>query len=167
MDYPMPQENNAYDLSNLPEPSNLTGPKGIPLAAIVELKRKNLTNSQIAKILGCHPSNISIRCKEIEITKKYVENKSFLIRHLERRVYDNFTDGKLKKSTAQQLGVLYGIIYDKGQLEEGLSTQNMGYADALRARDVVKMTLEELQAIYKQRQSDAAIDISPALDTQG
>jgi hypothetical protein len=139
------------DLINLPAPSRYTGPKGIPLAAIVELKEKQLTNSQIAKILGCHPSNISIRCQEIETTKKYVENKAFLIRHLERRVYDNFTDAKLKKANAQQLGILYGTIYDKGQLEEGGSTQNVMYADAIKARDQHKMDLDKLREIHKQR----------------
>jgi predicted transcriptional regulator len=143
----------------------------IPLEAIIELAEKNNSQTHIAKILGCHPSNISKRLKEIEITKKYINHKAFMIRHLERKIYENITDAKLKKANLQQLATSYGIIYDKGQLEEGGSTQNILYADALRASiGQHKLTLQELEDIRKQRQSDADINIvniSPTLDSQG
>lgn len=147
-----PQTIKGLDLNNIPPPiSTNYGRKNIPLQLIADLKSKNYSNSQIATILKCDPSNITKRLQDIDITKDYITNKSFLIRHLERRVYYHFTDAKLKKANAQQLGILYGTIYDKGQLEEGKSTQNIAYADVVRAMNQEKMTLDKLKEIHNKR----------------
>ena len=151
---------------NLPQRPSKRNPR-IPIEAIFELQSQNLTKSEIAERLGCVPSNITERIKVVERTKQYVKNKAFMIRHLERRIYDNFTDTKLKKANLQQLSTSYGIIYDKGQLEEGGATQNIAYADVIKARQQTEIALEAIEDAIKQRQSDAVIDISPSLDSQG
>ena len=158
------------DLSNLPTP-NLDPRKGIPIESIIALRRKQLSMSQIAKILGCSKPNIVMRLKkigcELDRLDNFKEVKADLLELELKRNIESITHTDRKKAGYRDKVISAGILIDKIQLLAGKATQIMGYADALKARDVVKMTLEELQAIYKQRQSDAAIDISPALDTQG
>jgi hypothetical protein len=138
-------------------------PYKIPIESILNLLNQGISKSEIAERLGCVPSNITKRLKTIEKTKQYIANKSFMIRHLERRIYDNFTDAKIKKANLQQLSTSYGIIYDKGQLEEGESTQILGYADAIKSRDGVKITLEEIRRVRIERTMQKV----SALDSQG
>jgi len=41
----------------------------------------------------------------------------------------------------------FGTKYDKERLEEGKSTQNIAYADIIKAQDRIKSELEELDNI--------------------
>lgn len=116
----------------------------IPIEAIIDLKAQNFSNSEIAQRLNCHPSNITGRLQAIERTKQYVKNRVFILQDLQRKLLNHLTDGKLKKANPQQLVWAYGVIYDKERLETGQSTQNIVYADMIKAKESIKSERQKL-----------------------
>lgn len=138
------------DMDNLPE-SNLKrypGPKGIPIEQIIDLRSRGLSISQIGKLLGCDSKNVWVRLQksgyDLDNTKYYRQNRAEILAYEQNRIRQHFTDAKLQKSSLRDLVVAYGILYDKERLESGLSTANVSYSDAIKAR---KQLLKERQAL--------------------
>ncbi len=135
----------------------------IPIEAIIDLKSKNLANSQIAKLLNCNPSNITRRLQDVELTKQYVNHRPTVFAHIQRIILNSITDADIKKANLRDKIVSAGILYDKERLETGQSTQNIAYADALKARDQAKAIGNLLNEVWDQRQSE----ISQSATTAG
>ena len=119
------------DLDNLPEPNLIRypGSKGIPIETIIELRKKNLSCSQIATLLKCNPSNITRRLKTIdeaiETTNHYRSNRGFLLSLEQNRIRHSITNADLKRAGLRDKVISIGVLFDKERLEEGKSTENI------------------------------------------
>ena len=104
-------------------------PKYIPIESIIEYYRKGLSKTDIAKVLGCHHSNISNRLKpyldEIETLDVYKAHRADVIALKGKEILKNITPDKIEKASAYQLTGMYSILYDKERLERGESTANI------------------------------------------
>jgi transcriptional regulator with XRE-family HTH domain len=124
--------------------------KQIPIELIIDYKRRGLTQAQVAKLLDCSEYNISKRLAPhrelIDCTQKYVDNRPFILALEQERIRQHITPAKLAKASARDLAVMFGIFYDKERLETGQSTQNIAYADLVKARESLAKERAELEA---------------------
>ena len=127
------------------------GRKDIPIEAIIDLKSKNYSNSQIASLLKCSPSNITRRLQDVDVVKQYVNHRPFILQQIQRKIINYISDAKLQKANPYQLALMYGIFYDKERLETGQSTQNIAYADIIAAQAKAKAGLDDLIAEQERR----------------
>ncbi|MEE8382202.1 MAG: hypothetical protein V3R78_10070 [Thermodesulfobacteriota bacterium] len=118
----------ATDLTTSPEAKS-SRPKMIPIERMLQLKDKNLTDEEVATILGCNRSNVSRRLAEhaprlqkLDNFKKY---RADILTDLQIKVLDHVTDDKLNSSSATQLITGMAILYDKERLERGQSSTNL------------------------------------------
>ncbi len=100
---------------------------------------------------------------KFEITKQYVNHRPTVFAHIQRIILNSITDADIKKANLRDKIVSAGILYDKERLETGQSTQNIAYADALKARDQAKAIGNLLNEVWDQRQSE----ISQSATTAG
>ena len=116
-----------------------TTPKGISRERLIALRKKNLSYSLIAKVVGIAKRNVvkrfKILNKQMELVKYYRENRSDLIDFQAARTLDSITPADRKKASLLQKTTAFSQLYDKSRLENDKSTQNIAYADALKARD--------------------------------
>jgi len=128
---------------------NIRANKNIPIEAIIELRQKNLTVNQIAKILGCDHSNIVRRLQsisnEIDLTHSYKKNRADILAFHQRRIIQSITPADLKKAGLRDKIISAGVLYDKERLETGQSTQNIFYADMIKAKSQVDKEIQELE----------------------
>jgi len=152
---------NPVDVVNTPNtPQDITKsrkPKGIPLADILELQSRNpdMTQDEMATILGCDRTNISKRLagqeqvtKSLDRYSKYEGRVIAKIRQNVATALQDFTPEDLKKYSPRDLSVTFGVLYDKGRLEAGKSTANVSLADAgLKMVDSLQALSKELEAL--------------------
>ena len=110
-------------------------PKGISIERMLQLRNKELTDGEIAALLGCDRSNVTKRLakyapklERIDSHKKY---RADILTDLQIKVLDNFTPDKIKECTVPQSAVVYGILYDKERIERGQSTTNLSIAGVI------------------------------------
>ena len=72
-----------------------------------------------------------------EALTEYKEHRADLLAGIQRTILGHMDEDRLKKASAKDLTVAYGILYDKERLERGLSTQNTAVlmASAVMAAD--------------------------------
>lgn len=148
--------NQEIDDSNLPAPS--LGPsKGIDINQIIRLRRKNLSLSQIATLLGCSKPNVVQRLNSIGYHIDRLDD--FKAAKADRfelelsKLIDSITDADRKKASYYNKILSAGILIDKIQLLTGKPTSFVAYADVIKARDFHKATLEDMENVYKQRKN--------------
>lgn len=129
-----------------------TGAKGIPIADIIEFKKKGLTHQQIANLLGCDKSNVTKRLgtikEELESLDNFTKHKSATMEFIQQRLLDSITPEKIKEATLQQTATSFGIIYDKQRLQDGKSTENLdfgNYGALVNELQEVNRQIEELE----------------------
>ena len=122
----------------------------IPIEAIIELKAKNLCNSEIAKLLGCGPSNISQRLKDVELTKQYVNNRALIFAYHQRRIIESITHANIQKAGLLEKVKATSFLHNAERLELNLSTSNIAYADMIQGRDQRIQELKELEGRFSQ-----------------
>ena len=114
-------------------------PKGIKIEDILELQERNpnMTHKEMGALLGCDRSNVSQRLSEykpvVESLDRYRKHEGKVLATIRKRVSDSLQDltpEDLKASSLRDRVVAYGILYDKGRLEEGKSTSNVSLAEA-------------------------------------
>ena len=131
---------NTEDLEKQPIPEDklVYNPKGagcpekdkqIPIAKLLRLANKGLSNTEVAKIAGCSRENVSIRLKPFkqaiyalpDYQKRELDlidlAKQGLLNELIERIYDPETH--LKKMATGQITMCFGILTDKGQAIKG------------------------------------------------
>ena len=105
-----------------------TGPKQIPIETIMEYRRKGLSMSDVARIVGCSKPNIVQRLNrmnaELVQVDHYKSNRADFLALKQMRMLNQITEPKLKDASAYQLAGMFGILYDKERLERGQSTSN-------------------------------------------
>ena len=96
-------------------------------AIALKIEYPDLTPSQIAKAVGCHPSNVHrvlARFKaRLDDLQDYKEHKGDIWDSVAMRAVMSIDDAKLETATAVQLATVAGIAFDKSQLVRGQATQ--------------------------------------------
>ena len=101
-----------------------------PAIRKAKLQYPELTNSQIAKRVGCDPSNVTRVLARFlgnnnttQDLQDYKEHKGDVWDSVAMRAVMSIDDAKLHKSSASQLMMVAGIAFDKSQLVRGQATQ--------------------------------------------
>jgi len=102
----------------LPKPAPQTN-KHIPIETILDLRRKKLSCSQIACIVGCCKQNIQQRLKDsglehLETHKKY---RADILALKSREILESIDTADIKKAGLRDRVIAYGTLYDKERLE--------------------------------------------------
>lgn len=127
-------------------------PKMIPIERLIQLKDKNLTDQEVATILGCDRSNVSRRLAEhaprlqrIDNHKKY---RADILTSIQADVLESITPDNIKDCTLPQKTVAYGILVDKERLFRGESTSNLSIASVIETQtanmDAISSTIARL-----------------------
>ena len=118
----------VIDPSTYPDNSKYK-PKNIPIEKFIELRRKGLSHSQIAKVLGCSDAASKQRLaavkEELECSEGYKNNKSAYLNHKQWMLLNSLTPAIVKDMSGLQLVTGAAILYDKQRLEDGRSTGNI------------------------------------------
>ena len=123
----------AETLPTLPD----TAQKGIALSTLIEYKKKDLSDQDIADLVGCSRPNVTQRLEPykhlIDGLDNSRKNKSDSLEIMQEMLLGSITPEKIKGATLQQTATSYGILFDKQRLQDGKSTDNisMGNYDAL------------------------------------
>lgn len=121
--------------------------KHIPIENIIELKRKDLTDEQVAALLGCERSNITKRLAkhkdEIEGLDRFKKHRGDILAWNQKRLLGSITDDEIRKAPLGTKVLAACQLYDKERLERGLSTNN---------QEIHHVTLERM---YAKRLSDS------------
>ena len=95
--------------------------KGIPLDRMVELSKKGLSTREIAKIVGCHHSNVAERLKPvahmIARAQDFKSTRVVQLRYLQSLALDHIDAESLQKQSALQTATTFAVLYDKERLE--------------------------------------------------
>ena len=106
-----------------------TANKNIPIENIIELKRKNLSHEQIAKLLKCSTTNITLRlAKYRDITDnldRFKNHRADILAFNQQRLLNSITDAEIKKAPLGTKVLATCQLYDKERLERGQSTENV------------------------------------------
>lgn len=93
----------------------------------IELRlNSGLTYQEIGKILNTSKQTIHRNLAKLipdKTTEVYKEHRADILSHAQLRILSNVTESKLKKSSARDLIVSAGILYDKERIERGGSTE--------------------------------------------
>lgn len=96
-------------------------------AIALKLQYPDLSAGQIAKAVGCNPSNVHrvlARFKaRLDDLQDYKEHKGDIWDSVAMRAVMSIDDVKLQTATAVQLATVAGIAFDKSQLVHGQATQ--------------------------------------------
>ena len=126
--------NNTEDLDNQPTPDEQLLPprpetsKAIPIAKLLKLANKGLSNTEVARIAGCTRENVSIRLKPyreaIHSLPDYQKRELDLIDLAKQGILDEiirrvYSGEDLKDLSLPQLSLCFGVLTDKGQAIKG------------------------------------------------
>lgn len=84
--------------------------KDIPLAKIIELRRKNLSLQQIADILKCSKQNIWQRLQDCEEFEGFSKDTATHYEVLQHRIYKSITEEDIKKDSICSTYCGYGYF---------------------------------------------------------
>lgn len=101
----------------------------IDLEKAIELRLKGVAYQDIATFFGCSKAAVIQRLKpyvaptDID-TELYIKNRAAILANRQVSVLAEMTPEKLERSSAKDLAVTFGVLYDKERLERGQSTSN-------------------------------------------
>ena len=121
------------------------GERRFDLCRAVDLKLKGgMSIAEIAKFLNVQQNTVSYNFEKLrslfygdpEVMRLYERSRGDFLKRLQMAVgVEVFDAGKLKKASVNNLAYAFRQFFDCERLETGQSTQNITYADALKARD--------------------------------
>lgn len=104
-------------------------PKNIHIESIIELAEKNLSYSEIGKILGCSKEAICQRLKRHGYTptrlKEFKKGRADTFALMQNRIVQSINEADIKKASLLQRVTALAVLYDKERLETGQSTSNI------------------------------------------
>ena len=124
------------DISSFPDNSKYR-PKYIPIEKMIKLREQGLSYSQCAAVLGCSKGAVVIRMQgqnvEVEEAEQFKSHEADHLNALRYRIVKNISDEEIEKAPLGTKAMVYGILFDKNRLLEGLSTANHAiiHADVL------------------------------------
>ena len=103
--------------------------KGIETHTLIELRLKGLTYEEIAKVVGCHTSNVSVRLRRVDYElnglKAFKGVKADMLALHQRRLLSSITPEEIKSAPLGTRVLAACQLYDKERLERGQSTSNV------------------------------------------
>ena len=136
-------------LPNITIPRNRSGPKGIPIEAILAYKAQGLTKKEIAERLGINPSTVTIRLRPyhqtLENTDNFKNYRATILAYWQQRILQSITPRDLEKANLRDKVISASILYDKERLESGKSTSNIAYIDMIKAKQQHEDRLNDLE----------------------
>lgn len=140
----------------------------IELAASRKPNGRPYTQAEIGAVLGISVPAVCAALKKLPQSvlqardvQSYRNNRADIFADSQRLILQYITPEKLKKASINQLGTLFGILYDKEQLEKGRSTQNVAVINKsmidensmAKIKDVIKdMTRKQIAAAQKEHE---------------
>lgn len=109
---------------------------------------KKFTDIELIAALNLHEGNVSRAAKDLGVTraavikrkkilpegviaptlKDFREKRADTFARIQQLLLQYITEDKLKKASLQQIGTLFGIMYDKERLEKNLATEHIAHA---------------------------------------
>ena len=104
-----------------------SAPKYVPIAKLIELRKKGLTHKEIGKIVGITRENVTRRLCDVDIPgiETFKRNRADVFAYHQEKLLNSITQSDIKKAPMRDKIVAAGILYDKERLERDLSTQNV------------------------------------------
>lgn len=130
--------------------------RNIPIESIIELRRKDLTEHQIASILGCDRSNVNRRLAkykdQLDGLDRYKNHRADILAFNQKRLLNTITESDIKSASLLQRTTAFGILYDKERLERNQSTENISVKSIVTALsndrdDLVKRKASLLESL--------------------
>lgn len=143
-----------------------TSTKGIPISSIIDLiENKNLNMADTARVLGCDERNVARRLETAGLTPGYLggykKNRADIFAAYQMMILNSIRPVDLQKASLSQKMLGFGITYDKERLERGQSTENIAYADIIKAEQVAQQAVDR----YVQRFGPDAIPAAATTTT--
>jgi transposase len=111
------------------EPTDLTPVTGekkqIPIEELIEYRRKGLSTTDIAKIVGCSQQNVAARLSKVDLDglQLFSKHKADVFEAKQRELIQTLTPAKLEAMSASQAFVGIGILEDKVRTIRGQATE--------------------------------------------
>lgn len=122
----------------------------IDIQKALELHFKGLNFSEIAKHFDVTKQAVRElirRYLPVDISVEWFKkNKSAMIHAKQAQILNSLSPEDIKEASAYQKVGMFGILYDKGRLEDGQTTENVGYADYTEAIDELDRQLREAES---------------------
>jgi hypothetical protein len=113
---------------NLPDTTKHRA-KGVDWVEVLNLKQKDLSHAQIAKIMDCSRQNVDYLVKqygqELAVVETFKKNRGDLLAAKQSQLLTALTPEKIDKMAGRDLVVSLGILQDKERLEKNQSTNNV------------------------------------------
>ena len=141
-----------------------SGPKYIPIETLIELHSHNLSNVQIAKIVGCSTQAVQKRlskCSEIlSNTQNYKKHRADVLTFKQQKLSSMIAASDVTIGNSRDLkdvSIAYRNFYECERLERGQSTANIAYQDVSQR---AKQRDNEIEALRQELGIDNSIDLS-------
>jgi hypothetical protein len=119
----------------------------------LKMKHPELSHSDIAKRVGCHPSNVTCVLKAFlgdkseDDLRSFQESKADIYDALQHRLLSSLTQEKIDKSKPMEIITGAAILEDKARLVRGQATGInvsvlMDVVEAIRSRPTAPKTIE-------------------------
>ena len=99
-----------------------------------------------ARVLGCDERNIARRLETAGLTPgylgKYKKDRADIFAAYQMMILNSIRPKDLQKASLSQKMLGFGICYDKERLERGQSTENIAYADMVKAEQVAQQAVD-------------------------
>jgi biotin operon repressor len=142
-----------------------TRQKNIPIEKIISLRKRNLSYSEIARILGCAKSNVIQRLEasgiDIDTVEDYKSNRADLYAAMCAAAMNHMTTAKLEKANIKDLAIFTGIMSDHERKWRGLSTQIIDYSGASQELANLQKQLDDYEARER-----ATVDITQVVESK-
>lgn len=111
----------------LPKPKKSTARRNVPMEVFFNLASKGLSQPEIAKVLDMSRVNVNVNLKKYGIATldTFRQEEGSIIAYYRRKILSSITDAEIQKADIQRKIWCYGVLYDKGRLQEGKSTDNI------------------------------------------
>jgi mRNA-degrading endonuclease RelE of RelBE toxin-antitoxin system len=127
-------------LPTTPDPTNTTfshgdgstGPKGIPLADLIEMHERGLTPTEIANLVGCSVGNVTTRIERsgVKRLKRFRKHTPAIIESILQEYTENISPEQIKKNLSNRGMTDIGILIDKVRLLNDKTTSNIAVLHA-------------------------------------
>jgi len=124
--------------------------KNVTPGEIMAMRVAGMSFAEIARKTG--KSKQTIRNNVLKVLKlinekgldEYMKNKSRIFNAAEMKILSEMVkEKKLKKANLQGLAFAFSKIYEANRLEQGLSTQNIIYADIQQEKEKIDKAIKE------------------------
>lgn len=121
----------------------------IPLARLIALRKKSLSYTEIAKIVGCHHTNVLRRLQDLGDFDLFAENIDTSYELLQHRIYNSITDACIAKAPLQSRIWAIAVLEDKKRLIRNQSTAIIDVDHTISSISDLSRREKILEAKYK------------------